>query len=886
MQAAPRPFDLLASASAIRVGYASRDWSRSSAGHPDTWGPVLRSSVGMILDSRFPMFIAWGPELVLLYNHAYIELLEAKHPEALGSPLRAVWPQLWDGVQPLVEQALAGQPTYGEDVPRMIVRNGEPFEGRFTLAYSPLRDENGAVAGALCVINETTSRFALENRQALQLQLAERLSGLTDADQITAVANDMLGHYLGASQIFHGINDESIGRFRIRAHWTPTGAGDLVGREAMLDDFGQEVLRDLRAGRQVAIDDVVSDPRTAPYAAAYASLGIGALLVQPYAREGRLLGAMNVLDHNRRHWSLEDRKLASDIAEHVWSANERANAGQALRAAVARQSSLLAVFEFQLNLADLLRRLDSVEAILRESGAQLARFLQASRVVFGDFDAGRKLLTFHTNHVDGVEALDGSHPTASFGEENFAVLERGDLWVSNDLAQDPRTGGAQVWPAFAARHVHAAVGAPLNRHGAVMTCLFVHHAAPRAWSEDEVRVVADVAERTWSAIERVRAEEALRAADRRKDEFLAMLAHELRNPLAPIAAAAQILNMGQADGQRIARTSGIITRQVAHMTGLIDDLLDVSRVTRGLVVLQSAPVDLKRVVADAAEQVRPLVEARRHALALHLAAEPAFVEGDHKRLVQVLANLLNNAAKYTPEGGRLSLAMTVTPEQVAIVVSDNGIGIDAALLPTVFELFAQAERTPDRTQGGLGLGLALVKSLVELHGGSVGADSGGDEAGSRFTVRLPRRTAPAAVDADTAAAHVFAPAPAAGLDVLVVDDNVDAATTIAMLLESSGYRVTVLHDPKEALLAAQAGRFDACVLDIGLPGMDGHELARRLRALPGTANALLLALTGYGQREAAPHASPAFDHFMVKPADPARLFALLAGGASANRAGA
>ncbi|XYJ11959.1 ATP-binding protein [Telluria sp. B2] len=873
MDATRLSYNLLASDSAIRVGYASRDWLSSPAGHPDTWGPVLRSSVSMILDSRFPMFIAWGPELALLYNHAYIELLEDKHPAALGSPLRAVWPQLWDGVQPLVEQALSGVPTYGEDVPRLITRNGQPFEGRFTLAYSPLRDETGAVAGALCVINETTGRVAFEKRQALQLQLVDRLNGLTDADQITKVANDMLGHYLGASQIFHGINDDTIGRFRIHTHWTPDGQGTLVGTEAMLDDFGQAVLLDLRAGRQLVIDDVAADPRTAAFASAYARLGIRALLVQPHARGGRLLGAMNVLDHAPRRWSMEERKLASDIAERAWNAIERANDAQALHAAVARQSSLLSVFEFQLNLADMLRRLDSVAAILRETGALLGRFLQAGGVAFADYDAERRRVSFHAQHGDGTLAPGASFPVAGAGEDNFACLARGELWVANDLDQDPRTGTAQAWPACVAPGVRSAVAASLSRQGAVMTCLFVHHDAPRVWSEDELRVIADVAERAGSAIERVRAEEALRAADRRKDEFLAMLAHELRNPLAPIAAAAQLLNMGQTDGERIARTSGIIARQVTHMTGLIDDLLDVSRVTRGLVLLDSAPVDLKRVVADAAEQVRPLIEARRHTLALHLAAEPAWVDGDHKRLVQILANLLNNAAKYTPEGGRLGLALTVTREHAAIAVSDNGSGIAPELLPTVFELFAQAERTPDRAQGGLGLGLALVKSLAELHGGSVSAESAGQGAGSCFTVRLPRRAA--AVDGTAEVPAAPAAAVAAGFEVLVVDDNVDAATTIAMLLESAGYRTTVLHDPAEALLRAQSGSFGACVLDIGLPGMDGHELARRLRALPGTAQALMLAVTGYGQREAAPHAGSAFDRFLVKPADPAQLFALL-----------
>jgi len=873
MDAARLPYDLLASDSAIRAGYAARDWSSSPAGHPAAWGPVLRSAVGMILDSRFPMFIAWGPQLVMLYNEAYIELLEDKHPAALGTPLRTVWPALWNGVQPLVEQAIAGLPTYGEDVPRLITRAGAPFEACFTLAYSPLRNERGDIGGALCVINETTARVALERRQSLQLQLADRLGGQLDADQIAEVANDTLGHYLGASNIFQGVNDEARGSFRIRAHWTPQGSGELVGREAFHADFGPEVMAELRAGRALVVDDVRTDPRTAPFLGAYERLGIVSLLVQPYARHGRLLGGLNVLDHRPRRWTREECELASDIAERVWAATERANSARALQDAVARQSSLLAIFEFQLGLADALRRLDNADAILRNTAALLGRFLKASRVVYGEYDAERRQVTFQANYAHGVEALHGSYATVHFGSGNFETLERGDTWVSDDLEHDPRTGAPDVWPAYRALGVHAGVAVPLSRNGGLTACLFVNQAHARTWSEDELRVIADVAERAWSAIERVRAEEALRAADRRKDEFLAMLAHELRNPLAPIAAAAQLLTLGPEDSGRVARTSGIIKRQVAHMTGLVDDLLDVSRVTRGLAVLECAPVDLKRVVADAVEQVRPLAEARRHELVLQLAPGPAFAEGDHKRLVQVLANLLNNAAKYTPEGGRLGLSMAADADGVTLAVSDNGIGIAPDLLPTVFELFAQAERTPDRAQGGLGLGLALVKSLVELHGGSVTAASAGRDCGSRFTVRLPRSEAP--VDAELAPAAMAGRLASAGLQVLVVDDNVDAANTMAMLLDAAGHRATVAHDPHEALRRVQANAFDACLLDIGLPGMDGHELARRLRALPGTAGALLLAVTGYGQPAAAQAGASAFDAYLLKPADPVQLFALL-----------
>jgi signal transduction histidine kinase/BarA-like signal transduction histidine kinase len=503
-------------------------------------------------------------------------------------------------------------------------------------------------------------------------------------------------------------------------------------------------------------------------------------------------------------------------------------------------------------------------------------------VLYGEYDADRQLVTFHSNYTDGiVPELTGTFPAALFGVANFTALTQG-TWVASDVQRDPRTGGPDTWPTFASLQIRSSVVVPVHHNGALTTCLFINDNLPRVWSADIVRLIEDVAERSWSALERVRAEEALRLADRRKDEFLAMLAHELRNPLAPISAAAQLLNMGPPDSARVERTSAIIARQVAHMTGLIDDLLDVSRVTRGLVVLAREQVDLRHVIEDAIEQVRPLIESRHHHLGLHLEPEAgsAFVEGDPKRLVQVVANLLNNAAKYTPEGGRLGIWMGVTPDHVLVSVADNGIGIAADLLPTVFDLFSQAERTPDRAQGGLGLGLALVKSLVELHGGMVTAASEGRNMGTEFTMRLPRLNTQNSAGAG--GAHGASSAPEAdgaqGLKLMLVDDNEDAAMTLGLLLEAVGHAVTVVHDPLEAFARAGEAHFDAFLLDIGLPGMSGVELARRLRKLPGLAGATLMAITGYGQQSDRHDAEEAgFDRYFVKPVDADELIAALAG---------
>lgn len=366
--------------------------------------------------------------------------------------------------------------------------------------------------------------------------------------------------------------------------------------------------------------------------------------------------------------------------------------------------------------------------------------------------------------------------------------------------------------------------------------------------------------------------ESLEQADRRKDEFLAMLAHELRNPLAPIGTAAHLLEVADVDEERVREVGGVITRQVAHMTELVDDLLDVSRVTRGLVQLAREPVNLCAVVDAAVEQVQPTIAARGHTLTTHL-PDKALVIGDRLRLVQVVSNLLNNAAKYTPDSGRLQLSMQVQSGQVLLRVADNGIGMDDVLLPSVFELFSQGERTPDRSQGGLGIGLALVRSIVQQHGGSVTATSPGPNLGSTFTVTLPL--------AATAEIPEQSPSETTGastaLKILVVDDNRDAAKVLATLLAALGHDTEIAVNGTDAMaMVRDDAQWDAFILDIGLPDMTGYELAQQLKnsADPAT----YIALTGYDHdRDRQQSEAAGFDHHLVKPVDIDRLKHILNG---------
>ncbi|HET7400571.1 MAG TPA: ATP-binding protein, partial [Usitatibacter sp.] len=368
--------------------------------------------------------------------------------------------------------------------------------------------------------------------------------------------------------------------------------------------------------------------------------------------------------------------------------------------------------------------------------------------------------------------------------------------------------------------------------------------------------------------ERQAAMEALQEADRSKDQFLAMLAHELRNPLAPIRNAVEIMRRSE-DRQTNARAREVIGRQAEHLARLVDDLLEMSRITQGKVVLQRKPVTLASLVEAAVEVARPFVDKSAQHLEVRLPAEPVWLEVDPVRMSQVIGNVLHNASKFTPAGGRIAIAADRGAEGVEITVTDDGMGIPKELLSSVFELFSQADRSLDRAQGGLGIGLSLVKGLVEMHGGHVTAHSEGPGRGSRFSIRLPASVVVAAPAARPQRAHG---ADAGSQRVMVVEDNPDAAEAMRMLLGEFGHEVASASNGVDAIELAKAFRPDVILLDIGLPGIDGYELARTLRTLEETRGARVIAVTGYGQPSDRERSSAAgFDHHLVKPVDPAKL---------------
>jgi CheY-like chemotaxis protein/nitrogen-specific signal transduction histidine kinase len=374
--------------------------------------------------------------------------------------------------------------------------------------------------------------------------------------------------------------------------------------------------------------------------------------------------------------------------------------------------------------------------------------------------------------------------------------------------------------------------------------------------------------------ERKRAEEALCLADQRKDEFLAMLAHELRNPLAPIRNAVQLLKIQAATDPRLAWSCNTIDRQVTHMARLLDDLLDVARIMQGKIRLNIERIELTDIVNNALETSHLLIESRGQELIISQTMHSQWINGDRVRLAQVLSNLLNNASKYTDEGGKITLSIMRENAEIVIEIRDTGIGIAPDILPHIFDLFTQADHSLAHSQGGLGIGLTLVRQLVEIHGGTVSAASAGIGKGSSFTVRLPASMMNLSA---TESVLTESTLPLPKRRILIVDDYADAAESLMMVLEAEGHQIEIADCGMKAIEQAQVFQPQVVLLDIGLPDLNGYEVAKRLRTLPETRDAILIALTGYGKPEDLEFSKAAgFNHYLLKPLDFEKLSSLLA----------
>jgi PAS domain S-box-containing protein len=748
--------------------------------------------------------------------------------EAIGQSIHLIVPpEGRDQISEILDRIRHGERVDHLDVTR-VRKDGARVSVSLTL--SPVHDRHGHIIGASKTARDITTRKAWEQNlvrseeaQRVLVGIHDGTRGLQDPAEVMREIVTRVGTHFNVLRCAYGevsLPDESITITRGYTNGVPTVAGRYP-----LEVFGPLMVGELKDGRTVMISDVRTDPLTDTPVAhdTYAKMQIGSLVCVPLMRGGALAAVMVMCDRGPREWTADEGQLLEQVAERTLYAVESARAATALR----------------------------------ENRDVLAFAMQAGRMGAWSRDVSLDNIWWSPElaALFGFEADD----------VNYSRGRLFELLAPEDRERLPRV-----------------IGDALARRQDYLIEFKFRHALSGEWRWMEVRGRAQYDGDRPTMLyglgiditDRVRAVEALKEADRRKDEFLATLAHELRNPLAPITSGLHILRSAAGNPEVAATARAIMERQVAQMVRLVDDLLDVARITTGKVELRCEPMDLGDAVRDAVDTSRPLIDAGGQRLTLSLPAERIHVNGDRTRLAQVFANLLNNSAKFSDRGQPISLTVTREDGDAVVRVRDAGSGITPQALPRIFDMFGQAERDGTRSRGGLGIGLSLVKRIAALHGGTVEARSEGPGRGSEFAVRLPvidlQRDA---ATMQPAAAH----GAAARRRILVVDDNTDAAESLAALLSINGHETRLAHDGLQAVAQAETFHPDVVFLDIGMPTLDGHETARRIRQQPWGKDMVLVALTGWGQSEDRRRSREAgFNHHLVKPADPAVVQKLIA----------
>ena len=859
-------------------------WETTPVGPVSSWPQSLKHAVRTVLDLHMPAYLAWGDGYVQFFNDAYMPILGAKFEGALGNDTRVTWPEAWPTIAPLWEQVRQGA-TFGHDEFMMTLhRNGYPERCYFSHSYSPVYGNDGSIGGVLATLVETTKAVLGERRQTYQLKLADTLRRETEFAPMLKATIRLTSEYFTGSNVAYVELDEGKRTFTVKEEWKDGVETGGAQGTLPIDMLSPSQIEALRGGATICINDVSTDPECAAVAKPCLMLGIRSVVVIPLKDGDRLHGAGFLYKDHAYRWTIDERSLAEDLARRTWEALRRIRAEEALREETRMLELLNRAGKVLASTLDIDTLLQSVtDAATALTGAEFGAFFYNGKDANGD---AYLLYTLCGAPREAFEGFGHPRPTPVFAP----TFNGGAPVRSDDITKDPRYG--RMGPHHGMPKGHLPVRSYLatsvnSRSGEVLGGLFFGHSQPKMFDERTEQLISGFVAQAAVAIDNARlyelaqraareregilaSERAARAEAERhskmKDEFLAMLAHELRNPLAPITNAAQLLRMPSVDENLRLKASSIISRQVRHMTELVDDLLDVSRVTRGLVKLETETLELTGVLRAAVEQARPHIEERKHALAVEAPMHPVVVAGDRTRLVQVLVNLLNNAAKYTPQGGKITLRLEAGPEQARMTVIDNGAGMDAKLLPHVFDLFTQAERTPDRSQGGLGIGLALVKTIVQMHDGQVEAHSDGPNLGSAVSVLLPLTRESESTVAPAPLRLTPASQPVAPCTLTIVDDNVDAAQSLAELLREQGHTVHVFDGAMRTLASTDILDTHAFILDIGLPDMTGYELARRLRRDHPTAS--FIALTGYGQaRDRDLSKQAGFEHHLVKPVE-------------------
>jgi len=908
----------------------AHDWAATDLGPPSVWPAGLRAAVQTMLTTRHPVFIFWGSQHLCFYNDAYSQSLRAdKHPAILGRAGRLAWAEIWPIIGPQIDQVMGGgEATWHEDHLVPILRNGVIEEVYWTYGYAPIGEDAAphGVGGVLVLCNETTAQvLARRETQAAEQRwrsLFEQAPGfvciLRGPEHCFEFVNPRYQQLLGGRPLIglslaqavpeaaeQGITALLDGVFQSGRAYTAAGQAVFVrGRDGTdvqvhLDFVYQPIVEN---GRVTGIFVQGSDVSDLVHA--NTALVEGALRWQALV-DNLPGGAVFVVDTELRYQMAAGEALAAagissfdlvgrsvfdtvhgDAAaphlanyqnalqghsfevEHCEHGRHYLTRGVPLHDAAGRVNGVLAASN------DITSRRE-VEEDLRRARAQLDGVLSAAEIGVWSWRLNDGVIHHDVNlaRLYGLPDTSTSTPQQHFERIHpddrpmmeaavHSAMQTGHLYVREYRVVG--VDGGVRWLGSRGRLQRDEAGRPEMLNGLVID-------------------ISDLK----------KLEESLLASDRNKDRFLAVLAHELRSPLAPMLTAAKLLGSELLDAAQLAWCADLFTRQVQHMTVLLDDLLDLSGIKHGRLRITTETVVLQRIVDAAAETALPLMQSRQQHLQLDLPAPPLLLTADAGRIAQVLSNLLTNAAKYTPAGGQIRLVVrrfaadagasesrgegegAQHADMVEIAVVDTGIGLDPGDCARIFEMFSQVDGAAHPGPGGLGIGLALVKGLVELHGGQVRAHSEGLGCGSVFTVVLPALPAEAPTKAPGTTPDKPQISPCR---VLIADDNTDAAESLSRLLQMAGHVTHTVGDGAAALAACAGFKPQVALLDIGMPGLSGYEVAQRLRADPANAGLLLVALTGWGfdhNRQQATQAG--FDLYFTKPIDPDALLQLLAG---------
>lgn len=889
----------------------AHDWGRTPLGDREGWPPLLGFATRIMLDAAVPVAIYWGTQYVLLYNDAWAELIGDRHPDALGQPARAVFPEIWADIEPMFVRALSGQGAQLHDWHFLLSRSGPPEDVWFTVSLNPLREENGTVHGFLNMATETTARVQAErslreSEEFYRLATEAARIGTWDVDLDTGETrlSPMMGELLEAptgSIISRDIWEHAVplsDRQRVEHAITQTaqtGEPFEVEFRVLREDGGERWLHAWDSGIHVsengqrrifgATIDVTARHEAerraqrsqAELAEIFRRATVGLCEVDTEGRFARVNDELcRLLGRSREDLlqrSIVDVTHPDDCAASLSAAVAVLESGEprSLDKRYVRPDG--SVFWAENSLA----RIDAF-------GEEAARVL----AVTVDLTARHEAEAIMRQNEERYRALVSNLPGGA-----VFTLDRGLRFITAEGEALRLTGctpadfigrtvadvfGGTVAKALVPRLERALQGEPFETEHPLYDRHFLSRGVPLRQPDQSMSILVC----SFDITQRVDAERALRVADRQKDEFLATLAHELRNPLAPMRNCVHLLQRIPCDPA--ARPSlEMMDRQVSHLQRLVSDLMDLGRITAGKVELRRKPVELNELLRSIAERSRYIIESHGHTLDLQLQDEPVMTFGDADRLAQIFSNLLNNAAKYTERGGRITLSLSAAGSEVIVRVADTGMGIPPDALHHVFDLFAQVKDHQSRSEGGLGVGLSLVRTLAILHGGSVSAHSEGSGKGSTFSVRLPRL--PSELLAATPTPEHTESSGGEVLRVLIADDDIDAAISLAAIIEREGHEVTVSHDGVDALRKAREFQPGIVILNLTMPLMNGIDAGRRIRRLPGMGNVRLFALTGRGsEADRRETRAAGFRQHLVKPVDPTILLALLHSEAASARA--